>query len=331
MHIDVFKGDAFSLTSLTQAMIDLQYTPTLVGDMNIFMAEPISTTTVALERMGETLTLVPNAPRGAPGNPIVLGRRNMRQFSTFHLPQLVTVRADEVQNLRAFGTDSDEETAMGVLTRKMAVARRRIDLTTEWQRVGAIKGQVIDADGTTVLFDLFNEFGVSQQSLAMDLDVDATRVLTKCLDIKRMVEDELGGYMYSGLEVLCGKTFFSAFVEHPAVVEAYRRYNESSFLRTDARKGFEFAEMVWREYRGKIGATPFIPDNEAYVVPLGVPDMFATAYAPADYMDTVNTPGLPYYASMETLDHNKGVEVETQSNPLHYCTRPRALVKLTTT
>lgn len=331
MHIDVFKGDLFSLTTLSKAIIDLPFTPTLFHSSGMFESQPVSTTTIEIERVGETLTLVPNAPRGAPGQPVVMNKRSARKFETFHLPQIVTVRADEVQNLRAFGTESEEETALALLTRKLAVARRRLDLTQEWQKVGVVKGQILDADGTTVLFDLFTEFGVTQQTLAMDLDVDGTKVLTKCLDLKRMIEDELGGYMYSGITVYCGRLFFNALVEHPAVVEAYRRYNESSFLRSDSRKGFEFAEITWKEYRGKIGSTPFIGDNDAYAVPEGVPDQFASCYAPADYISTVNTPGLPYYASLEMMDHNKGVEAEVQSNPLHFCTRPRSNVKLTLT
>ena len=50
---------------------------------------------------------------------------------------------------------------------------------------------------------------------------------------------------------------------------------------------------------------------------------------PANYMETVNTIGLPYYAKQEPMDFDKGIEVETQSNPIHLCTRPAAICKLT--
>lgn len=329
MNLDVFKGDGFSMIELTKAINLIPYLPTRIGSLGIFSPQPISTTSIQVEMQGEVLTMVPAATRGAPGQPVTQLRRNLRTLSTVHLPQVVSVNADEVQNLRAFGSDSEVETAMGLLTRRMAIGRRRLDLTIEYQRIGAIKGQVIDADGSTVLLDLFSTFGVTQQTESFVLGTDSTKVLQKILAAKRMMEDELGGVMYTGIRALCSASFFDAFTSHPAVIAAYQYWSTNSFMRQDNRAGFEFGGVVWEEYRGKVGAIPFIEDGSAYLVPEGVPDLFTTNYAPANYMDTVNTPGLPYYAQMESMDFNKGVNVETQSNPLSWCSRPRAIVKAT--
>jgi hypothetical protein len=48
-------------------------------------------------------------------------------------------------------------------------------------------------------------------------------------------------------------------------------------------------------------------------------------------METVNTIGLPYYAKQEELRMGKGIDLESQSNPISICTRPRAVIKLTAT
>lgn len=48
---------------------------------------------------------------------------------------------------------------------------------------------------------------------------------------------------------------------------------------------------------------------------------------PADYMETVNTPGQRLYAKQWKMDNDKGVNLEFQSNVLHYCTRPRVLIR----
>ena len=104
---------------------------------------------------------------------------------------------------------------------------------------------------------------------------------------------------------------------------------QAADLRNDVRGGFRFGDVFWEEYRGQVGAQKFIADGEAYLIPEGVSDLFVTHYAPADYMETVNTIGLPYYAKQEVMDFNKGIMVETQSNPISLCTRPRAVVKLT--
>jgi hypothetical protein len=69
--------------------------------------------------------------------------------------------------------------------------------------------------------------------------------------------------------------------------------------------------------------------DQAQLVPEGVPELFKSAFAPADYMETVNTLGIPYYSKLETMPFGKGVAGEAQSNPLHLCTRPLAIIRLT--
>lgn len=327
MLLDVFKSDAFNLTSLVAAITKIPYVPTRLGSMNLFAEEGVSTLSVAIEMQNGVLTLVQTAARGAPGAVKSVERRNVRDFRMVHLPQRVSVMADEVQNLRAFGKETEEEAAMGLLTKKLAVARRDLDITHEWQRMGCLKGQVLDAD-TSVIYNYFTEFGVTQTTQSWVLSVTTTKVLQLCVALKRLIEDKLGGVMMSGVRVLCSPEFFDAFTSHPAVIEAYK-YQQSTFLRTDNRDGFEFGGIVWEEYRGTIGGTRFIAANEAYAIPLGVPDLFKSVFAPAPYIETVNTMGVPFYAKQKSLDYDVGMEVQAQSNPLHINTRPDSVVKLT--
>jgi hypothetical protein len=65
--LDIFNDDAFSVMSLSLAMQDRQHTPTLLGDMGLFQEEGINTPSFAIEKIGETLTLVPAAERGSSG------------------------------------------------------------------------------------------------------------------------------------------------------------------------------------------------------------------------------------------------------------------------
>ena len=50
--------------------------------------------------------------------------------------------------------------------------------------------------------------------------------------------------------------------------------------------------------------------------------------APADFNETVNTPGQPVYAKQEPRKFDRGTDLHTQSNPLPMCLRPSVLVKL---
>ena len=68
------------------------------------------------------------------------------------------------------------------------------------------------------------------------------------------------------------------------------------------------------------------------MAPRGAPIIFSTYFAPADFIETVNTVGLPVYAKQSVDEQlQRWAKIHTQSNPLALCTRPRAVVKLTLT
>jgi hypothetical protein len=215
-----------------------------------------------------------------------------------------------------------------VVNARLAKARRQLDATHEFQRAGALNGLILDADGQRGLLNIYDRFGVQRQELSMGLNAADTEVRVKCGDALDMQEDALGSTTSSGSRAFCGKTFWNKLVAHKSVKETYLNSVQAAALRGDARDSFEFGGIVWERYRGKVGGVAYVPDDEARLAPEGVPDLFISAFAPADYMETVNTLGIPYYSRIETLPFGKGVAGEAQSNPLHLCTRPRALIRL---
>jgi hypothetical protein len=327
--LDIFTQDAFSLTSLTKAINEAPFLPSRLSELGLFQESGVPTTTIFVEKLGMALSLVEAGERGSPAKSVGADRRNAIPFKLIHLPQRATILADEVQNVRAFGSQSDVELVTDVVTRRLTKMRRNLDATIEYQRMGALKGQILDADGSTVLEDLFDRFGLSQNTFDMALSDATKNTRAKCLQVKRSVELELGMYTYTGLRALCSPSFFDALVSKDDVQKAYTYFQGNEMLRNDPRGGFLFGDIVWENYRGKVGAIDFIPDGTALLIPEGVTDLFITNYGPADYADTVNTIGLPYYARQQLMDFNKGVEIEAQSNPISLCTRPRTVVKLT--
>jgi hypothetical protein len=325
--LDIFQNDAFGVVSLTKAINDVPYEPKRLGELGWFSEEGVTTTSLMIEREGTTISLVPSGARGAPAKPVGPDKRKVVPLPAVHLPQRATINADEVQNVRAFGSETDEMTVMSLVNKRLVKLRRNIDTTIEWQRMGAVKGQILDADGS-VLLDLFQTFGLSKVTKALALNVDATKLRSLVVGAKRTMEVNLGGLGYRSIRTLCSASFFDAFVDHPAVQRAYDNFQDRAKLQEDLRGGFMWGGVFWEEYRGNISGQPFIADGKAHMVPEGVPDLFSTTYAPADYMETVNTVGLPYYAKQELKEFNKGVEIEAQSNPITFCTRPDALIEL---
>ncbi|MBX8469740.1 major capsid protein [Pseudomonas sp. RIT778] len=326
--IAIFEDDAFSVPSLTAAINEQEYLPGRISSLGLFREEGTTNLTVQVEKDGDTLALVPAGERGSSGLVVGGSKRNLIPFNTVHLPERFTIKADEIQGIRAFGTRTELQSVQDVVNRRLAKARRQIDATHEFQRMGALNGQVLDADGKTVLLDIYKSFGVNRQKMPMGLGNPETNVRVRAGEALDMQEEALGSVTSSGSRAFCGKNFWNKLVDHPSVKETYLNTLQAASLRGDARESFEFGGIVWERYRGKVAGVQFVHDDKALLIPEGVPDLYISVFAPADYMETVNTEGLPYYSKLEPLPFNKGVAGEAQSNPLHLCTRPRAQILL---
>ncbi len=326
--IAIFEDDAFSVSSLTAAINEQEYLPGRISSLGLFREEGINTLTVQIEKDGDTLALVPSGERGTSGLVVGAAKRQLIPFNTVHLPERFTIKADEIQGIRAFGTRSELQAVQDVVNKRLAKARRQLDATHEFQRMGALNGQVLDADGKTVLLDIYKSFGVNRQKLPMGLNSPDTELRVKCGEALDMQEEALGSVTSSGSRALCGKNFWNKLIVHKSVKDTYLNTMQAASLRGDARESFEFGGIVWERYRGKVAGVAFVHDDKALLVPEGVPDLYISSFAPADYMETVNTQGIPYYSKIEPLPFNKGVAGEAQSNPLHLCTRPRAQILL---
>jgi hypothetical protein len=328
--MDVFSGNAFQLATLTTAINTLPHKPRRIGELEIFAERGVQTTRVGIEERNGVLTLVPNLPRGAPATPHTTSRRKMLQLATTHLPVRGRVYADEVQDVREFGTEGNPRTVQTVVNERLAEMRNNIEATIEWQRLGAIRGQVLDADGS-VIVNLFDEFGVTAQT-EVDFDLDAGSpapgaVRAKCSAIIRTIEDELGDGAFAGIHALCGSAFFDALVDHPECREAYARWNDGEALRARvARSTFFYAGIMFEEYRGKVDGQQFIDPDKAHIFATGFQGLFQTAFAPAGFVEFVNTVGLPLYAKSVPDPANRWADLYGESNPISYCTRPRTLI-----
>lgn len=326
--IEIFEDNAFTVPALTAAINEQPFVPGRLAELGLFEEEGVTTVTVQIEKDGETLALVAAGERGTSGQVVNSSKRILLPFNTVHLPERFAIKADEIQGIRAFGEQTELQAVQDVVTKRLAKARRQLDATHEFHRMGALNGYVLDADGSTILLNIFNRFGLTPVEVQMELANPDTKVRVKCVDALDAQEEALGATSSTGARAFCGKNFWRALIEHRSVVKTYEGSQYASALRADGRESFEFGGVIWERYRGKVGGISFVPDDEARLVPEGVPGLCITRFAPADYMDTVNTEGLPYYSQLEMMPFKKGVAGEAQSNPLHLVTRPRAIVHL---
>nr|WP_312231136.1 major capsid protein [Pseudomonas sp.] len=328
-EITIFQDEAFGVDALLTVINEDHVLPGQIARAGLFEEQGVASTVVQIEKDGMTLALVKAAPRGAPGQAVIGDKRSLIPFNTVHLPQTFNILADEIQGIRAVGSLTELMQVQAYVARRIEKARRQLDLTHEHQRIGAIKGKVLDADGESVLFDIFQRFDIKRPAVfSLELDNPDTDVSAKCAEILDAQDDALGNTTSNGAHAYCGKTLWAKLIAHKSVREPYLNWQAAAQLMGDRRQPFEFGGITWERYKGKIGNTPFVADDRAHVVPMGVPELFISAFAPADYMETVNTEGMPYYSKLEMMKFGKGVEGEAQSNPLHLCTRPASVREL---
>jgi hypothetical protein len=333
--LDVFNQNAFGVVSLTESINLLPYQPGRIGAMGLFGREGIPDVSVLMEEYAGQLALLPTARRGAPASVGTGAKRTMRTLAVPHIPHGDAILASDVQGVRVFGSDDAVQSVTTVVNNRLTSMRQNHEVTLEYHRIGALQGKLLDADGSLIM-NLFEEFQVSEKSVDFVLGTDGTEIRLKCLAVARYVEDALGAGSYDHIHAFCGSTWFDKFISHPNVETAYERYQNGAKLRDDVRGGFEFAGIVFEEYRGKmkrLGAstvTGFIPLTQARFFPVGIRGLFKTYDAPADFIEAVNTPGKPVYAKQERMEFDRGIKLHTQSNPLCLCLRPGVLVKGTT-
>jgi hypothetical protein len=336
--LDIFKQDAFSVVSLTDSINRLPFVPGRAGQMVPWNEEGITATVVGIEEMNGVLNIVNPTPRGGVGEPFGKDRRKLRVLAVPHYQINDGIYADEVQGVRAFGSETALDTVSALVNRRMQKFTANLDATLEFQRIGAIKGIILNGDGST-LYNLFTEFQVTQVA-EIDFDLDnaspASGVLrAKCADIIRTIADEMEGVPFQGVHAFVGNAFFDALLAHKEVTQSYLNTPMANVLRepyvypngNKVYGAFEFGGIVWENYRGQVGGEAFVDTDKAFIFPVGAAGLFKTVFAPADYIETVNTVGRPRYTKQYAWPNDKGLSLEIQSNALSYCSRPRVLIK----
>nr|WP_308006581.1 major capsid protein [Xanthomonas albilineans] len=335
---DIFNGDAFSVVSLTDSINKIPFVPGRAGQVVDWQETSISTTTIMLEEDEGVLELINPTPRGGPGETFERKGRIARSLVVPHYQVDDYISADSVQNVRAFGQTNQLEVLSDRVNERLSdLVSMKLDPTLEYQRLGALKGVIVNKD-TTILYNLFDQFGVKQEpEINFDLDnaSPASGVLRQtCADVVRTIADNLGGTAVDKIYAECGDKFFDDLIAHPEVVASYKNTPMAEVLRQGyvTPNGmvygvFEFGGILWENYRGSIKGKKLVDIDKCHIFPSGVPGLFRTVYAPADYEETVNTLGLPRYAKQFPTTNGKGRNLELQMNALSYCRRPKALMQ----
>ncbi len=344
---DIFNDDAFGLISLTDAINKIDHVPGRAGELCFAgNGQGVNTTEISLEMKDTVLSIIPTSPRGAPAQVETRDKRQAIKLTVPHIQLEDVIQPASIQNVRAFG-GVDLQSVQGVVNEQMVKMASRFELTLEHMRLGALKGLITDADGSTIL-DLYAAFGGSEPT-PIDFDFsgtasDAIALRVQCQNVTRQMYRAAKSILPSTAKVwaLCGDDFFDALVSSPDVKDTFQGWQAAqSMLANDATAApFMFGGIAWENYRGTDGVDGDetsegdligevgIPSGEARLFLVGVPGLYTEKFAPADFIETANQIGLPRYAKL-VIDPELGrwAKLHVQSNPLPICTRPQTLLR----
>ncbi|KAB2937387.1 major capsid protein [Hyphomicrobium sp.] len=334
LTMDVFKQDAFSAISLTASVDKIGYVPGLLGTIpGLFVPVPVRTEMVMIEERENAPALIQTTPRGAPVKQKGGDRSKVRAFRTVRLAEGSRITASELQNIRAFGSETELKQLQVEVARRQAMIRANIELTWENMRMGAVTGVVKDADNT-VIYNWATEFN---QSIPVEIDFDldaaspaAGAIRKKCNLVKRSILKALKGLGGNAVRIgaIAGDAFWDDLVGHSEVEKTFLATAQAADLRNGfgaAWETFNYGGIQWINYRGSDDDTVGVATDKAKFFPIGA-GIFQIAMSPGESFDFVNTLGQPIYSHIvPDRDRNMYADVEQYSYPLPVCTMPSAL------
>lgn len=321
------ESEKFTVSNLTASINNVDLPPMRIAELGIFEERGIRTTTMSVEFKDGEIIIVPEKERGADGTHTEDRERKLFTFTAVHLPLEASIYADDIQNVRAFGSESELEQLDTLIADKHEDHRMSLDATIEYFRAGALTGKVLGAKGN-VIVDLHATFGITPSQVTNEIDFTKplrSQILKAKTDSKKNQKGVKGRRYHA----LCSETYFAQLMDNDDFVKAFERSQEGAALRNDVSGGVEWQGVVWEQYEDDINGKLIIPEGEARLFPTDKPKLFLTRFAPANYNETVNTIGLPYYSKSEPKRMGKGVDIESQSNVINICTNPLAVRRLT--
>ncbi len=323
----------FTVVEMTDAINKLPAMPLRFSPL--FGHKSVRTTNVNFDLKKGRIVLVSNQDRATPAQSLAgeNPKPSTKSIPTTHLPQSDIIHPEDIQDMRAFGSN-EPEVLTTVVNDKLQSLKNNIEMTKEWHRVGAVKGVILDADGKTEILDIYDFFGATKKALDMTFTsaVKSVDPVLKCiLDAKRHVEAAMGGVPFQRIEAIVGADFYDMLTGNEFVRPTYYGWLErqAAFGDNDYRKkGFTYGGITFFEASEVVGGNVLVEAKKGHVYPVGA-GIFTEYVAPANWMEAVNTYGKKYYARMDIQPNGRGVYVEGQSNPLSLCNFPEALVELT--
>lgn len=309
-------------------------TPKLLSSLGLVSNTVFGESTVAqVERVTDATDTISAQPRGGERN--FAGREDaiVRNFNIPLFPLDTKFTAKEIQDLRQYGTSDTPKTVEDRVMQTMARLERSHATLKEKAIYAAIKGDSYSPGWTQGQYDYATEFGVTGDVITADINFSTVSLPSSIAETARAhIIDNAGDDAASyRVMALCGRAWFSAFIESDEMIEAYGGYPSTDeplrkrvggdlINRSFEHKGVTYVEDI----------SGYIDTDDAYFMPLGIQNMFQMVYAPADTIEEANETAKEMYVFMVS-DNHRVQNIETESSFICVCTRSELIIKSSAT
>lgn len=351
LTLDIFKNDAFSVTTLQRVVKNAPYIPSMIGQMGIFDPKPITTKEVLLYEEDGNVRFIPVTERGAPDIQQVRDQGRLRALTTSRLSKKDTVRAGELQGVAnmAMPESIRLRNAVQLVNDRTAQLKTDLEATKELHRFGGLQGKLVTTreDGSSYIINFFTEYGIAEPA-AVNINFSTTAEADLMMNFQELflmpMTLSLKNRAAQGLRVgaLCGDAFWSKLMRHPAVRKIYELQQTGIAMAMASNPlaapnlwgHVYFAGIDWYHFRGSTAGEIAVPINDAIMFPIGAKDVFNVYWSPGETLLDATDPGQPEYLYVQPDVRDQMpefVDIVLRSYPLYACTYPQALMRATAT
>lgn len=330
MELDLaLQSGRFSVMNLTAAINNVEVPRLRISELGLFEERGISETFLDVQYEDGQIMIIPAKERGEDGTKTKGRTRKSFIFKAIHLPLEGEILADSIQGIKAFGSQTELEVLSKKINEELQDQKSSHEATLENIKIGALLGKVVDSDGA-VIEDFFKRFDIKVSDAEDTIDFSKD-LGTQLLGAKRKSQKAQKGVKGKKYRAFCHPVFFDKLLANDDFKKAFDRFNDGAAL----RGGVTWRGAIWEEFDGDLGIidengerVESMPSGQALLFPEDKPKLFIVRFCPANYNETVNTTGLPFYSRAEAKRMGKGVDIETQSNVITVCTAPLAVRRL---
>ena len=347
LTLDIFKNDAFSVTSLQRLVDKTPYTPHALGSMQIFEPKPILTEQVLLYEKDGGYALIPATERGSPWPQQVRRAGRIRALETVNLRKQDTLRAGELMGVAnmALPESIRLRNAAQITVDRTTQLKTDLEATKELHRLSALQGKLLDADGTTVLVDYFAEYGIATPA-TINFNFSTIGAGTLAFYIQSNIVDPMidnlkaNGRFRPGVKIaaLVGDAFWYSLIQHADVQDIWKMQEQTRQIamamnpraNLPTYSEITYGNVTWMHYQGSSVGDIDIGVNNAHFFPVGAPDVFQVFWSPGETLLDITQPGRPEYLYIQPDVRDQmpsHVDFFIASHPLYACVFPGALLR----